>query len=181
MPRAASREPRREVVPGNAQKANQHGLRTTALMDIFMPEVYISDTMSYDNIHLEITEEAYISDDSLTQMLNIFHESDFKIVLDDFGTGYSSLSRVIQNHFSNIKLDMSFVRGSMRGQNDILAEMIQAFHKLGNDVTAEGVETQAMAEKLASYGCDYLQGYLYSKPLPTSDFLQKYGAAEARG
>lgn len=126
--------------------------------------------LSYDRVHLEITEEAYLSDHTLTQELSFARDKRYQIVLDDFGTGYSSLSRVVQNPFSNIKLDMQFVWDSLKGEKNILPELIQAFHKLGYTVTAEGVETGEMAQTLTAYGCDYLQGYLYSAPVPVSEF-----------
>lgn len=132
--------------------------------------------ISMNSIHLEITEEAYIADNSLQEKINAFRKNQFQIVLDDFGSGYSSLSRVISNPFSNIKLDISFVRSSLEGEQNILPEMVQAFHKIGFTVTAEGVETAEMADRLREYGCDFFQGYYYSKPLPAEGFVKKYGA-----
>lgn len=131
--------------------------------------------ISMNSIHLEITEEAYIADASLQDKIDAFRKNQFQIVLDDFGSGYSSLSRVISNPFSNIKLDISFVRSSLEGEQNILPEMVQAFHKIGFTVTAEGVETADMVDRLRDYGCDFLQGYYYSKPLPVDEFVRKYG------
>lgn len=131
--------------------------------------------ISMSSIHLEITEEAYIADNSLQEKIDAFRKNQFQIVLDDFGSGYSSLSRVISNPFSNIKLDISFVRSSLEGEQNILPEMVQAFHKIGFTVTAEGVETADMVDRLRDYGCDFLQGYYYSKPIPVEEFVRKYG------
>lgn len=131
--------------------------------------------ISKSGIHLEITEEAYIADNSLEEKINAFRKNQFQIVLDDFGSGYSSLSRAISNPFTKIKLDISFVRSSLSGEQNILPEMVQAFHKIGFTVTAEGVETAEMADQLREYGCDYFQGYYYSKPVSVKDFVEKYG------
>lgn len=133
----------------------------------------------YDRLRLEITEEAYITDDVLTQKISLAHDQKYQVVLDDYGSGYSSLSRVIQNPFSNIKLDMNFVWESLKGERNILPELIHAFHKLGYTVTAEGVETEKMKNRLSEYGCDYFQGYLYSKPVPPDEFREIYGAADS--
>ena len=67
------------------------------------------------------------------------------------------------------------MRSSLSGEQNILPEMVQAFHKIGFTVTAEGVETAEMADQLREYGCDYFQGYYYSKPVSVKDFVEKYG------
>lgn len=126
-------------------------------------------------IHLEITEAAYVTEDSLHQRMDAFISQNFHIALDDFGSGYSNLNRVMDYPFSNIKLDMNFVRSGLARKGDILGDLIHAFHDMGFSVTAEGIETEDMAGRMRGYGCDYFQGYLYSKPLPASEFVAKYG------
>lgn len=126
-------------------------------------------------IHLEITEAAYVTEDSLHQRMDAFIRQNFHIALDDFGSGYSNLNRVMDYPFSNIKLDMGFVRTGLARKGDILGDLIHAFHDMCFTVTAEGIETEEMAQRMRGYGCDYFQGYLYSKPLPIKDFIAKYG------
>lgn len=127
-------------------------------------------------IHLEITEAAYVTEDALHQRMDAFIRQDFRMALDDFGSGYSNLNRVMDYPFSNIKLDMGFVRTGLAKQGSILGDLIHAFHDMGFSVTAEGIETQEMADRMRDYGCDFFQGYLYSKPLPMDEFIAKYGA-----
>lgn len=130
--------------------------------------------ISQNVMHLEITETAYTSSRTLQQRAEAFTEKHFRIVLDDFGSGYSNLSRVITCPFSNVKLDMSFVWSCFEKKSEILKETIHLLHSMGFTVTAEGIETKEMADTLRSYGCDYFQGYYYSKPLPVNEFISKY-------
>lgn len=131
-------------------------------------------------IHLEVTEAAYVSEESLRQKMDAFIRQDFHMALDDFGSGYSNLNRVMGYPFSNIKLDMEFVRSALANRSSILGDLIHAFHDAGFSVTAEGIETEDMAEQLRRYGCDYFQGYLYSRPLPVNDFV-KWANERGRG
>lgn len=131
-------------------------------------------------IHLEITEAAYVTEDSLHQRMDAFIRQNFRIALDDFGSGYSNLNRVMDYPFSNIKLDMGFVRTGLAKKGNLLGDLIHAFHDMGFSVTAEGIETEEMADRMRAYGCDYFQGYLFSKPLPIKEFLAKYADREPR-
>ena len=130
--------------------------------------------LSPDKIHLEITEGCMIDDAFLQKQMNSMTESGFKFVLDDYGTGYSNLSRLKKCPFINIKLDMSIVWDYCKEPEEILPNMIQAFKHMGFKITAEGVENLEMADIMKSIGCDFLQGYFYSKPLPQDEFVEKY-------
>ena len=101
-------------------------------------------------------------------------ESGFKFVLDDYGTGYSNLSRLKRCPFINIKLDMSIVWDYCKEPEEILPNMIQAFKYMGFKITAEGIENLEMADTMKNIGCDFLQGYYYSKPIPQDEFISKY-------
>ena len=92
--------------------------------------------------------------------------------LDDFGTGYSSLSYLKRFPVDVVKIDRSFVNDCPDDRNDTLLveAIINMAHSLGLRVTAEGVETPAQRDFLRTRGCDYLQGYLVSKPLTPADF-----------
>jgi EAL domain-containing protein (putative c-di-GMP-specific phosphodiesterase class I) len=90
------------------------------------------------------------------------------IAIDDFGTGYSSFARLRDLPVDEIKIDKSFVSGMARSSEDhiIVASIIDLGHKLGLQVVAEGVETTASWQELASMQCDLAQGYLLSRPMP---------------
>jgi EAL domain-containing protein (putative c-di-GMP-specific phosphodiesterase class I) len=125
-------------------------------------------------VHLEITEESMIDDIFLQKQMAAMTEKGFKFALDDYGTGYSNLNRLKRCPFSNIKLDMSVVWDYCRAPDEILPTMIKAFKQMNFEITAEGIENEQMAEAMKGIGCDYLQGYYYSKPLPMMDYAVKY-------
>jgi EAL domain-containing protein (putative c-di-GMP-specific phosphodiesterase class I) len=139
---------------------------------------YAAIVENYDinprSVHLEITEEAMIDDSFLQRQIRSMGEKGFVFVLDDYGTGYSNLSRLKKCPFANIKLDMSIVWDYCREPDDILPNMIRAFKSMGFTVTAEGVENVLYASTMKEIGCDFLQGYYYSKPLPANEFVEKY-------
>ena len=95
-----------------------------------------------------------------------------KILLDDFGSGYSSFSAIQDFDFDIIKLDIGFTRqiGVNKNAEWIIQSIIDMSHHIGSKVIAEGVETQQQADFLVGMNCDYIQGYLYSKPLSQPEF-----------
>ena len=101
-----------------------------------------------------------------------YRDSGFEIALDDFGTGYSSLSYLQNFDIDYIKIDRSFIKKLTPESHDItLCEaMIVMAHKLDIKVVAEGVDTFLQNRLLAETGCDYGQGFFYSKPLPANEF-----------
>jgi diguanylate cyclase (GGDEF)-like protein/PAS domain S-box-containing protein len=118
-------------------------------------------------INLEITENLLLeATPEVTDQLVLFREAGIPVSIDDFGTGYSSLSYLRKFHIDYLKIDQSFVR-KMKAKSDDLAlceAIIVMGHKLGIKVIAEGVETKEQCNLLAAAGCDYGQGYLFSKP-----------------
>lgn len=125
-------------------------------------------------IHLEITEETMINYTKQEKQIENLLNSGFQISLDDYGSGFSNLHRVKKYAFSNIKLDMGIVWDYVRDRDALLPALVKAFRQMGFSITAEGIETQEMADAMAEIGCDYLQGYYYSKPVPMDEFAGKY-------
>ena len=124
-------------------------------------------------ITVEITEGLLMdANDKITNRLLDFRDAEVQVSIDDFGTGYSSLSYLKQFDIDYLKIDQSFVRNLDHDKNDfaLCEAIIVMAHKLGIKVIAEGVETETQNQLLKDFGCDYGQGYLYSKPVPASDF-----------
>jgi len=125
------------------------------------------------NVLIEITEGLLMEDNELIaeQLLN-FRDAGIQVAIDDFGTGYSSLSYLNKFDIDYLKIDQSFIRNlSYESSEMALSEAIIVMaHKLGLKVIAEGVETEQQRDLLAAAGCDYVQGYLFSKPLPVDEF-----------
>jgi EAL domain-containing protein (putative c-di-GMP-specific phosphodiesterase class I) len=127
-------------------------------------------SVSTDRIHLEITEQSMIDFSLMREQIMGLHDSGFEFALDDYGSGYSNLTRVRQYPFTNIKIDMEVVSNYYRDRDPLLPALIQAFKKMKFTVTAEGIETADTAEVMKEIGCDYLQGYHFSRPVPMSEF-----------
>ncbi len=124
---------------------------------------------------IEITEGLFIKNlDYAVKILNIFKEKGIKISLDDFGTGYSSLSYIKNIPADFIKIDISFVRGMMENFKDsaIVNTVVVLASNLGMKTISEGVETEGQLKILKSFGCDIVQGYLFSKPVPENEILE---------
>ena len=126
-------------------------------------------------ISIEITEGLLL--DALPVVIDkllAFRDAGIQVAIDDFGTGYSALSYLKRFDIDYLKIDQSFIRNLERDSNDlVLSEAIVIMaHKLGLKVVAEGVETEAQRRLLIGIGCDYGQGYLFSKPLPAAEFEQ---------
>jgi diguanylate cyclase (GGDEF)-like protein/PAS domain S-box-containing protein len=125
------------------------------------------------SIVIEITEGLLMeAGTEISKQLNYFRDSGIQVALDDFGTGYSSLSYLQEFDIDYIKIDKSFVSKLTPNSNNlVLCEaMIIMAHKLNIKVIAEGVETNEQRDLLYEAGCDYAQGYLFSKPIPAEDF-----------
>lgn len=129
-----------------------------------------------ENIEFEITESAVMRnmDNAIATMRRLRQEG-FHISLDDFGTGYSSLSYLKRFPVGKLKIDQSFVKGIETDPVDaaIIRSVINLGHSLNMKVLAEGVETHGQLERLGDEGCDYIQGFYYSKPL-AADSVEAY-------
>ena len=125
------------------------------------------------SIVIEITEGLLMeSNRNIAKKLLDFRDAGIQVAIDDFGTGYSSLAYLKKFNIDYLKIDQSFTRGLTDNSNDfVLCEaIITMAHKLGLKVIAEGVETKEQYRLLIKMGCDYGQGYWFSKPMPAIDF-----------
>lgn len=124
-------------------------------------------------LELEVTETALMLDmDKSTEQLRLLRAQGVRIALDDFGTGYSSLNYLKSFPVDVLKIDRTFVRdiGEQAESEGITLSVIHMAERLALNVVAEGVETEAQATFLTEHGCAYLQGYLFSKPVPPEHF-----------
>jgi EAL domain-containing protein (putative c-di-GMP-specific phosphodiesterase class I) len=134
-----------------------------------------------DDLELEITESTAMQNPEITlSILNRLSGMGIVLAIDDFGTGYSSLAYLKHLPIQRLKLDRSFVKDIESDNNDaaICSATVALGHNLGLELVAEGVETDEQRKFLASLGCDVLQGYLFSKPLPVDEvmtFLEQHG------
>lgn len=126
-------------------------------------------------LHIEITESSAIGGmELMTSVLNNLHSLGYKVEMDDFGSGYSSLNILKDLDVDVIKLDMRFLSGDIGGRGGaILSSIVQMTKWLNTPLVAEGVETKEQAEYMKSIGCNYIQGYLYSRPLREDEFYEK--------
>lgn len=127
------------------------------------------------NIRLEITETSYaamVQDGK--KFLDSIKELGIKILLDDFGSGYSSFGIMEKYDFDILKIDMSFVKKIEHNYKNrvIIKKIIELCHEIGIKTVAEGAETKEQVDFLKECGCDYIQGYFYSKPLSTREFVE---------
>jgi hypothetical protein len=136
-------------------------------------------TVPAQMITFEVTETAIMADpDASMDVLTRIRLKNFGLSIDDFGTGYASLKQLYQMPFSELKIDMSFVRDvCQRAEARIMVEtMVLLAHKLGMTACAEGVETNAELDFLQHAGCDHVQGYLLGKPMPSEELMSTVAA-----
>ena len=131
-------------------------------------DVYNIDTKY---IHFEITEESMIDKTILKSQIDKLIDSGFSISLDDFGTGFSNFYSIKAYDFENIKLDMSLVNDHHKNPDNLLPGLIKIFRSRNLSITAEGIETDDMANEFEEMGCNYLQGYLFSQPIPQGKLI----------
>lgn len=126
-----------------------------------------------DNITIEITESALVENYAVSlDVLTRLRMKGVLLSIDDFGTGYSTLQQLKNVPFTEMKLDQSFVMDIFdEDARIIIGKSIELSHELGMHVLAEGVETLEVANELIAQGCDYCQGYYYSRPVDPGDFV----------
>lgn len=127
-------------------------------------------------IKIEITESIFLENTNATiSFLNKFKNMGVGMALDDFGTGYSSISYLTYIPVEKVKLDKSLSDRFLELNNiQVMRSIIDLVHNLNLDITAEGIESIEQFEKLRNIGCDYIQGYLFSKPISSQEIVILY-------
>ena len=163
-----------EVPPINVNVSG----RQLAQGDLATRVIDILERMEIDGsrIKLELTETAVMENPTLAStMITQLKQRGVRIAIDDFGTGYSSLSYLHKFPIDTLKVDRSFVNNiGADGENaEIVNTIVMLAHSLGLDVVAEGIETEHQQQHLQAIGCDYAQGYLFARPMPADEALQR--------
>jgi diguanylate cyclase len=129
-----------------------------------------------DRLHLEVTETAMALDATVAaRAVAALADQGIAIAIDDFGIGYTSLRQLRTLPIAEVKVDRVFVSGVQTNDHDraIVRSIIDLSHSLGCLVTAEGVESEAVADWLTSAGCDHAQGYYFARPEPWADLVRR--------
>ncbi len=124
------------------------------------------------SLRIEVTESAVIANPQVVQdFMKVMHKHGVWFYLDDFGTGYSSLSTMIALPFDVVKLDKSILWSATAKDSPepFLMHLIACFKSIGSMILSEGVETRDQHSFLKECGCDLMQGYLFSRPLPAEE------------
>lgn len=176
---------REEVARQMAQWRNELGVTIPISVNLSRAEILDPsleeglDRLMVDNglnptdMKLEVTESAYAEDsERLIEVVKRLREQGYQIEMDDFGSGYSSLNMLLALPIDVLKMDMKFVRNIEEDERAMrLVEMILDISQyMDVPVVAEGVETEAQMQLLRDAGCDIVQGYYFSRPLPADEF-----------
>lgn len=155
-----------------------------SLVDVYNPRLseIISDLVDsyglpHEYIEFELTESSFRADFRLlTEFTEAMHSRGFRVLMDDFGSGFSSLNTLQDIYVDVLKLDMRFITSSVFNERglSIVRHIILMAKSLQIPVVAEGVETEMQRSRLSDLGCDFAQGYLFSKPLPVADFEEHW-------
>ncbi|MBR1640162.1 MAG: EAL domain-containing protein [Treponema sp.] len=135
-------------------------------------EIQIVDELEVDHslLHMEVTESLYSDNTELIiSQVKKFQDSGFLIEMDDFGAGYSSLGSLSSFPLNVIKLDISFVR-NLKANEIVIENIIKMAHRMGLMTVAEGAESTEQFKTLKTLGCDFIQGFYFSKPLSAKNY-----------
>lgn len=152
-------------------------------VDVFDPtleqtldEILAENGLDRSDLKLEVTESAYTEDaDQVIEVIDRLRKKGYEIEMDDFGTGYSSLNMLSSMPIDILKMDRAFIQNIEHDAKEIkLVEMILGIAEDMNvPVVAEGVETEKQLQLLKEMGCALVQGYYFSRPIPTDEFEKK--------
>ncbi len=163
------------VVPVSVNLSREHFKHENFFKEY--EEILARYDVPHKYIEFEITESlAMEREDDLKKLIERIHEIGCRCSIDDFGSGYSSLNMLHDYNFDVIKLDGKFFMsddGFGTESKKIVSSLIRLFHDLDKEVVAEGVETRETVEILREDGCDTVQGYYFSRPVPYDEFVQK--------
>lgn len=138
-----------------------------------MDQIVKENSLEYRELLLEVTESAYTEDsEQIVDKVKQLRALGFRIEMDDFGSGYSSLNMISSLPIDALKLDMQFIRNAFKERRDtrLLEVVIQLADSLEVPTIAEGVETAEQLLTLKAMGCEIVQGYYFSRPLPADEF-----------
>ena len=151
-------------------------------VDIYRPgilddiiEFVDSNKVPHECYYLEITESAFVENaKEVIPFISRIRENGFKVEIDDFGSGYSSFGALADLPFDVLKIDMQFIRSMEKNVKvkDIIIMIINLAKMMNAITVAEGVETEEQYLFLKENGCDIIQGYYFSKPVPSAEFVQ---------
>ncbi len=140
----------------------------------YVQKVLKATGLPANKLELEVTESVFMHDiqHTITTLQNL-HAIGIELAIDDFGTGYSSLSYLRQFPIDRLKIDQSFIRNTLTDNDASIARtIVRLGHSLNLKVIAEGVETREHEKFLMAEGCDEVQGYRYSRPVPNDQFVK---------
>ncbi|MGI5978941.1 MAG: EAL domain-containing protein [Oscillospiraceae bacterium] len=164
----------RPVVPISINFSRVH------LYDAHFPDRIAAIAEKYDvdtrYLVVELTESAFIMEgQTLIEVVDRLHKHGFAVAIDDFGSGFSSLNMLKDVDVDELKIDMKFLEGFERGGKvgTVVTSVIRMAKWLGIPAVAEGVETREQIDFLRTLGCDMIQGYYYSRPIPREEFETK--------
>jgi diguanylate cyclase (GGDEF)-like protein len=171
----------------NAREWRDKGIDIRIAVNVSGVQFYQSDIIGFvsrvlqetglepHKLELEVTESIFMDDINHTiATLQQLHKLGVELAIDDFGTGYSSLSYLRQFPIDRLKIDQSFIRNALNNPDDasIARTIVRLGHSLNLKVIAEGVETSEHEKFLLEEGCDEVQGFRYSRPVPADSLLE---------
>ena len=152
-------------------------------MDVFDPSLedrlrhlIVDNSLDFKDMKLEVTESAYTENgEQLISLISHLRDTGFEIEMDDFGSGYSSLNMLSSMPIDILKMDMKFVRNIEHSETDfrLVKLVLDIARYLDVPVIAEGVENENQLKMLKDAGCDIVQGFYFSRPVPP-DIFEKY-------
>lgn len=144
-------------------------------------EAITKSNLPGEYLEVEITETAVMDNvENAIEKLKNLREMGVHVSVDDFGTGYTSISYLKQYPINTLKIDQSFIKGIPQNPHDIgiTTAVIALGHNLGLEIVAEGVETIEQMQFLSEHGCDMIQGYYISRPLPANKITEQFAKAK---
>lgn len=172
------KEEGKELFPISVNLSQREIYKATLVEDI--KEIVDRYGVDHGLIEFELTESATYEDkDYLMGVMRKLHNEGFGLSMDDFGTGYSSFGLLKDMPINTLKIDKSFVDSITEDEEDIkgiriVEDIINMVKHLSICCVAEGVESKYQKDVLFGWGCDYIQGYFYSKPIPLEEYEEKY-------